>query len=238
MKNEKGFTLIELVIFVVFAGIILGLFFGFNRQEEISEIRSIIVQTENYNFAVRSFREKYGELPGDIASTQVLNLSESNTDGNEDGILEDVNGSVNGASGEIVNFWYHLSNSGFLKDKFDGKSGDNAKVGSTFPQLFKTKRIGITVFGLYGKNYYQIGVSGVDENNIKTTDFALNPKVAFGIDKKIDDGFATKGNIIALNGEGINDYINLNDNCVNFDAYNLRYKGLSCQLRIQFPETK
>ncbi|MFC1659100.1 type II secretion system protein [Pseudomonadota bacterium] len=236
MKNTRGFTLIELTLLVIIAGIVLGIFFNLKNKEEVSEIKSIIIQVEHYNSMVHLFKEKYGELPGDIARTKILELSEHNTNGNENGLLEDDKNSINKASGEIVNFWYHLSSSGFLEQKFDGKSNEEAKIGLTFPTLPFNKDIGITVFGFGGQNYYQIGVFEATKNNIIMSDKTLKPKIAFGIDKKVDDGLAKTGDIIAVNGKFVNGYRELNSNCIDFNDYNLRYKELSCQLRIKFPK--
>jgi len=238
--KRQAFTLIELIIFLVILGTVFGVFLNFSNKIQISEVQAIISSVKKYNVATNSFMEKYGELPGDIKKTQVLGITDNNTDGNQNGIIEDADGvsgykfgSIHKASGEVTNFWMHLSKSGFLKESFDGKSNNYARLDFTFPRI-GNGNYGVTVFGYNGENYYQIGVVGANENNILMSDETLKPFIAFSVDKKIDDGVPIGGGVIAVNGVNfVNGYRSIKKECVDADGYNIKYKKPSCQLRIK-----
>jgi type II secretory pathway pseudopilin PulG len=241
--RKQVFTLIELIIFLVILGTVLGIFLNFSNKVQISEVQAIISSVKKYNVATNSFMEKYGELPGDIKKTKILGITDNNTDGNQNGIIEDAEGingrklgSIRRASGEVTNFWMHLSKSSFLKENFDGKDNGNIRLEFTFPRI-GNEDYGITVFGYNGENYYQIGVVGANKNNILMSDEALRPFIAFSIDKKIDDGVPMVGVVIAVNGVNfVNGYRSIKKECVDADGYNMKYKEPACQLRIKMLE--
>ena len=234
------FTLIELILLLVVLGIIFGVFLSFGDKVQLSEVQAIISSVRKYDVATDSFLEKYGELPGDLKKTQILGITQNNTDGNQNGILEDLDGvtfrrknSIRKASGEITNFWLHLSKSGFLNDRFDGRADGSARLDFTIPRVGNS-HYGITVFGYKNQNYYQVGFVGASKTNILMSDKSLKTSIAFNVDKKTDDGSPREGNIVAVSGaKFVNGYKNVKANCVDANGYNLKHKGRACQLRIK-----
>jgi hypothetical protein len=231
LEELKKFTLFHLFLIIIATGIILEIIVGSNNLIRNSNVKKIIIDINKYNNAIKNFKRKYGQLPGDIRKTKILGLSETNTDGNENGLIEDSKGSIKKADGEITKFWLHLSNSEFLQEKFDGKDNSEAKVGTTFPKI--TNSVGITVFSFDKDNYLQIGVIGANDSNIEMTNQALSPGDAFFIDKKLDDGLPDSGDIRAVGGEnfvnGIND---VDKNCATKREYLIKSEKPACQLRI------
>jgi len=230
-RKKYNFTLFHFFLAIVITGIVLEFIVGGENLIRSGEVKQMIKDINKYNTAINNFKRKYGELPGDIRKTKIFGLSENNTDGNENGIIEDQSGSIKQASGEITNFWLHLTNSSFLDEKFDGKSNAQAKVGTSFPRI---NNIGITVFGFEGENYLQIGVIGADNSTIRMADKALNPNDAFVLDKKLDDGLPKTGDILAVGGSKFVNGINsVNKDCTTNREYLIKQDKLACQLRIK-----
>jgi len=241
-KNNKAFSLVEISLVIIAVGIILSIWFNAIVLIKNVRIKSVIKQIREYNIAVDNFESKYGALPGDINKTVLFGLSEKETNGDLNGNIEDslgfkkdndiVNNSIKQFSGEIANFWLHLSNSEFLPGRFDGKIGTNAILKKSFPSS-KLSKVGIVAFGIQGINYFQIGLSSNNNVSMRFTDFALRPLEAFVIDKKLDDGFPLTGLVRAVGGDDLLlGHLNVNKNCVNLFEYNIKLEKPFCQLRI------
>jgi hypothetical protein len=229
--KEKFSILRSLIILVVVS--LLLIFFIFIRQlYSNSNIRAFIVEISTFDSAIKQFYLKYESFPGDVASTVDFGLSKTNTDGNDDGLIQDKNGDIKAASGEVVNFWLHLSNSGFIQQNFDGRENMEAKIDTTFPRSVIGSDIGITAFGVDGKNYYQVGVMGANNKNIIMSDNSLKTSEALEIDMKLDDGLAISGRIVAVSGKTVNK-IAKNGKCVLGNEYNFKTAMPVCQLRIE-----
>ena len=240
MKNEKGFTLIEITFIIIIVGFLLGIFLNANMVLKNAEIKAFIVQLEKYNTAITIFKKKYGQMPGDLKKTVIFGLSEKNTDGDENGIIEDLDSvkkikenSIEKSTGEISNFWMHLTNSGFLDEIYDGNSGFRSRIGRTYP-ITKINNTGIIVFGVDGKNYYHVGAFKILANSkFDLSDSSLKPFEAFLIDKKIDDGIPRTGNVVVSGSDGLNDTTNIKKECATVREYLTRVDIPTCQLRIR-----
>lgn len=230
-NNQKAFTITEfLVVTILLIFVIIGVLAAKNILTS-SSVKSLIVQIEQYNFAINSFTQKYHAMPGDVEDTISYGISKENTDGNGDNLIEDRNGNITQASGEIVNFWLHLSTTGFLSEKYDGKSRRKAKVKTTFPTSKIGQNIGIIAFSARGKLFFQIGFKDSNHYSMNMSDKSLKPNEAYLFDEKIDDGDAKKGKVFAAGGKLPN--ILKNDKCLKFRDYNLANKTPSCQIRIE-----
>ncbi len=245
---QKGFSLVELSIVLVIIGLIVGGVLTGQDLIRTAEVKATISQLERFNAAVNTFKAKYGgQLPGDISKAVAYGLGTKGglgDDGNGNGLLSDAtrnSNSITLSSGEIVNFWYHLSRSKLLDGNYDGKS-ENSLVGQTFPAT-KLGRGGFTVYNVDGSNYYHIGVAdslGVTH----TLANSLRPEEAFNIDTKIDDGYPLSGAATAIKGNATSNMTVADSgsvgsvNCINsdpdeIDEYNISNTQVLCQLRIR-----
>ena len=235
-SNKKAFALIEVLVIIIVVSFLIAAFIFIRELNKNNSVKAFISQIAAFDNAIEQFYDKYDALPGDIDYTVAFGLSETNTDGNNNGIIEDANGGISKASGEITNFWVHLSNSKFISQIFDGAENDNAKIGSTFPISKISVRKGITVYYYNGKNYYQVGVVEADKNGIVMSDNSLKVLESFNIDIKIDDGLPASGRVIVVGGKSVNG-IYEDTNCVVNKEYNTTINTPSCQLRIEFGTT-
>lgn len=237
-KRPYNVTLTQAFIAIIVIGVVSEFLLSGQLLIRNHKIKATINQIQKYKTSITVFQKKYGELPGDINKTVIYGLSERDTDGNMNGIIEDMigvrfrkYGSVQKASGEVTNFWMHLGNSGLLDEKYDGESGLDATVGQTFPRS-TIDGVGITAYGHDGSNYLQIGVKGANNKGIIMTDNSLKPIEAFILDKKTDDGHPRSGEMIAVGGREVNGAESVNKNCATKREYLVKANERFCQIRI------
>lgn len=230
LKN-KGFTLVELaVVLVIISLLVAGIMSG-GEVLENSKRMAVVSTLGKYKSAYDQFVEKYYSPPGDI-SDAVTVWGSGTDDGDGDGIVE------GGSSDEEYLFWDHLTLSGFVDGRYPGsRTGSNVKPGEDIPA------------GPYTKS----GYSGLGRNvKISTTinsiafarsrsgdnvDYSVFvPKQAYSIDKKIDDGNPSEGQIVAAPGYDTSGYyaestcINVNAAGDDDDEYNLAQEEKRCYL--------
>ena len=123
---DSGFTLIELSVFLVVIGLILGGIFVSRGLINSSTISAQISQINKFNSAVQVFRSKYKGLPGDLPDPyathygfQSRGINPGEGDGN--GVIEgncadiaDANNGMQQGCGELAVFWQDLSSAGLI----------------------------------------------------------------------------------------------------------------------------
>lgn len=72
--NRAGFTLVEMSIVLVIIGLIIGGVLVGRDLINAATVRAQISQIEKYNAAVNTFRNKYGDLPGDLPAASASNF--------------------------------------------------------------------------------------------------------------------------------------------------------------------
>jgi prepilin-type N-terminal cleavage/methylation domain-containing protein len=211
-SHQKGFTLIELSIVLVIIGLIVGGVLVGQDLIKAAETRATITQIEKYNTAVNTFRVKFNSLPGDIAAATATTFgltAGAGTTGLGDGNgLIDGNsgtaGSLLQGSGETGMFWQHLS-SAAGGNLVDGSFASIVYAGTVSPastainsympsaKLSGNKYIYVYNDGTY--NYY--GLSGVTAlaAGVLTGTPSVTVTQAYNMDKKVDDGLPTTGNV-------------------------------------------
>ena len=225
-SSDNAYTLIEVAFVVIVLSVILGLVVNIKANNVENHIKRAVSELQEYKSSIVGFKRKYGFLPGDLTKTQIFSLSLNNTDGNQNGLIEDKN-QLNGVydknlkmDGEIANFWLHLYRSGFLK-----------KTKSIFPYVPFLKT-GILVFSNGERNFYHLAISGVNINKDIKTINNLTPYEAYLIDKKLDDGLPFSGNVFAYGGNTINNLKlkSPNPKCATDFEYLTVYRKKLCQL--------
>ncbi|MDD2839761.1 MAG: hypothetical protein PHY80_01345 [Rickettsiales bacterium] len=229
-NTKKDFSITELFIIVIVFGLILGFVIHIEMFRNRDEINHLISDIQSYRTSISNFDRKYGFLPGDLKKTQIFDLSVNNTDGNENGLIEDKEQQVHNykenirLNAEILNFWLHLYKSGFMTKKTD----------KIFPYI-KFLNSGILVFTDGDSNFFHICINGINKNNEIETKNNLTPYQAYIIDRKIDDGLPLDGNVFITNGNFLNieNMRKAYKNCATEFEYLTVFKKKLCQLVIK-----
>lgn len=233
--KEAGFTLVELAIVLVIIGLIIGGVLVGQDLIKAAEIRATVAQIESYNSAVNTFRSKYKGVPGDIRNIDkffdVATWTEmANGDGDRKlevcdtvaatGLCDTTPDPVYVAvdptgtpthSGEVLQFWHHLSASELVPGYYNGcaKGGtavtDCGELDLGFPRS-RLDRNGIGVFADGGGNFYQIGVAEATDDAY-VVEPSLTPQEAYDLDSKVDDGRPGTGSVV-IRGSQSADVVN------------------------------
>lgn len=135
MKQQQGFTLVELAIALMVIGLLIG---GILKGQELIEntrIARMMRDIENIDTAIMVFHSTYEDLPGDMkdpgrflpdCTAPHCNQTETNAWYN--------NGQVDGNSGiERRNFWIHLNRANFLTMEINENETSVYNVGPETP---------------------------------------------------------------------------------------------------------
>lgn len=184
MKQQNGFTLVEIAIVLVIIGLILG---GILKGQELidsARVRSLSNKISDVRAVWFSFQDRYNSLPGDFSRAEAqIGSSTSNGDGN--GKIDTLE--------EVAGVWQHLAESGFIPGVYDGDSGgldDLADLNC------RTNTCPSNPFNGFYKFVYGESVPGT---SAKTNEFYTGDQIPVSIllqlDLKLDDGVANSGDV-------------------------------------------
>lgn len=212
-SNAAGFTLVELAIGMIIIGLLIG---GVIKGYQIlqgAKINATITQVESYKAAVNSFYNSYDALPGDMATAQqrIPGCDEVDTYcRNGDGNMV-IGQAIDNPSYDVsqyeetTQFWKHLTLSGLLADSVSSDSNPDIPVwGETHP--ISKFRGGWHAVYMNDRNYGIYGLHLRLQANVEgdmPTDpgvHPISPINAHHIDRKIDDGYSTGGDVQAEYG--------------------------------------
>lgn len=223
--NNRGFTVIELAIVTVIIAILISAVVAGTDVLEGAKRNTIIKEINQYKAAILNFRLKYEALPGDV------NNASSYWTGASDG---DGNGYIVGITLENIYAWNHLSKAEFLTKYYDGTyppyldSVPESNIGNV-RYLLDSAGSGSTqwlldsypIYGISSDTF--IGIGGDSDDGFAMNGF-INSKDTANIDRKIDDGSASAGALVAIKG---NDATTYNSGCTEGTdtAYRTAAKG-------------
>ena len=205
---KHAFSLVELSIVLVILGLLVGGILSGKSLIRASELRSVTTQYYGFVSAVKSFKDKYFALPGDMTNATAFWGTNTNpgdcfsTDaktcnGDGDNLVKNSGG--NPKIRESFGFWQHLANAGLVTGQYAGddaamcsaSSCPAARVGGYwYVQDFGTFSMSFNAFlGYYGHGFLLTGASGGSY-------LIFTPAEAWNIDSKMDDGKPATGKIV------------------------------------------
>jgi len=199
--KTKGFTLVELSIVLVIIGLLISGILVARSMIETAKIQSFIKQIQQFDAAIVNFKTKYSSMPGDSPLMVPA--------GNGDGLVRDIDDGYLYFSGDISNFWVHLSQSGF-----DPKVSYTETVGASFnsggPGVLNAP---ISVLGAHSVvipystgqgeyNYYITNLTDLISYEFSPIKTGVKPISAAAVDIKIDDGVLNTGTVTGAESTG------------------------------------
>jgi prepilin-type N-terminal cleavage/methylation domain-containing protein len=191
MKNQKGFTLVEMAIVLVIIGLLLG---GVLKGQELidnSKIKNAINDIKGISAAYNGYVDRFRQVPGDDGPlTTLTNRSGSwgqvNLAGNMDGILSSTAANTFTGGGETAAFFQHVKAAGFLAGN-PADTGVNALPRNAFG-------------GLTGVSGFTTSVMGFQANGKYVCMGSIPGKAARAMDVSLDDGMPSTGTFRATAG--------------------------------------
>ena len=221
MKSQ-GFTLVELAIVLMIIGLLIG---GILRGQELlgnARVTSTIQQVSSYIGATHTFRDTYNATPGDMIDAKIRlpnagsNGQLKNGDGNSiigvqhsaSSQLDEPWATVDTAmTTENAQYWKHLSQAHLISGIDPGatspewgKSNPKAKLGDAGFFMRWSSCSNPVGCGGGTSNHYLVlfkNINGV-ANCLQNSGCAVAPIRAAQMDRKMDDGFAVNGDVIAI----------------------------------------
>ncbi len=256
-RSNQGFTLVELAIVLVIIGLIVGGIISGQEMIRSASLKSDLRAITQYATATNTFRDKYGDLPGDIPIATDFSLHQINGvntacqtgagpsfNGNGNGTLEDFGDTNIVNNGEMANFWFHLANSALitLPIKTDGSDCTDLQLADEFYPKLEAGG-GIIAVSSTSQLYFILGRGSSQDpridglGNIGSDE--IFPIDAFYLDQKIDDANPLTNQMIVTNNyQKISDssgIVNVDTddsatNCIFNGSYNTTYEAASCTL--------
>jgi len=184
MKQQQGFTLVEIAIVLVIIGLLLG---GVLKGQEIitnAKVKNLENSVDGLAAAIYSYQDRYRAYPGDDSRATRFPGPVTKV-GNDNGVIE---GSFDdsGKATESSYLWLHLRNSGLVSGEIDEKEdAAYAKPRNAFGGLTGAATSGTAAPATSKKNIIgtYIGFTNIP-----------NP-IAIILETRADEGDAKKGSI-------------------------------------------
>lgn len=225
-SDNSAFTLIEFAIVIVIIGLIASGVIGANSLINSAKRSELIIDYNNFKTVINAFQLEYDALPGDMDDAQGYWSDICNGDGDRKidmfgSLPDDSQCSADGGTSEMYGVWPTLSRAGFMQGFNILKHGVST-FGSHYENYYRVQGIPASPYDNSGYNLYSLqfgdthgsglvnnafqtdGTLGIVVGSIRTISYSrvddgpfISPEDARAIDKKIDDGHASKNKVIA-----------------------------------------
>ena len=200
-NDNRGFTLVELSIVLVIIGLLIGGILVGQSLIESAKINAQIQQFGQYDIAIRNFKGKFRQMPGDCGVCDHSMSSYPNVTVN--GVLEDTNNTSPPVrfNGETYFPFVDMSTMGMLKEAYKWESGTwNAGTSHQFPisRISKNSGIGMTGTRFGDWFYWFMDTSNNQIFTDRLTTGFLSASQSLAIDSKLDDGSPTSGGVKSI----------------------------------------
>lgn len=240
---EAGMTMAGIVQFLVVIGLLAGLLLMGSQIKSTAHAVMTISRIKQYDQAVRTFRDQFGALPGDIRDArsrlpgcQALPCAAA---GNGDNVVADRKALLSSPfyfrdTSENRTFWLHMAKAGLIGDvKKDGQRGQYfGQWGIDFPAAplgipggfhIAYYSVSATYSPVRLLGHYMVLRGATDTYGAASAPYALTPAVSAIIDKKMDDGKPLSGRVAGVGAKTCNDG----------GVYNTGTKERACNLLFQ-----
>jgi prepilin-type N-terminal cleavage/methylation domain-containing protein len=225
-KAAGGFTLVELAIVLTIIGLLIGGVLKGQEMIENAKITATISAVQGYQAAVNTYRDRYDQLPGDMAAaTNRLpgcTAAAFCVSGNGNSIIGVATSPGQDAANHLMQsnvntqpqvetsmFWKHMA----LTDLISGVNPQSSPTAAAWGQTHPSAPLG----GGFDARMWQANssghgtglsdvtahylrlqapVQGARPYNTGNTE-AVSPRQAAQIDRKMDDGVALTGSVIS-----------------------------------------
>lgn len=203
MKNQNGFTLVELSIVLVIIGLLIGGILVAQTMIDSASVQKFTRQIQQYDVALEQFEERYNCIPGDCSNFY--------SSGDDDGVVEDGSNQDNSFTGEVAYFWENLSEGISLDETYTNSVSSGIDFGVNVPEAAIGDDGGVLFInvvdveaggGHLGENVYAIltleGANAANLNQQTSVAEPVSVQDSIAFDKKIDDGVPNSGNVITF----------------------------------------
>jgi prepilin-type N-terminal cleavage/methylation domain-containing protein len=208
MKKQQGFTLTEIAIVIIVIGLLLGSILKGQQIITTAKIKNIEGSFNNLSKAIYTYRERYGELPGDDDEVTRFPRIDDQRAGDGDGLINGARNYKWQMPGlEYGKVWLHLRVADLIQ-------------GSADPIKEESYQGPINAFG--GKIGIGSGLPCIPTSStpiqgefVGFTNIPIN--VAYIIDQNNDDGIPYRGSRVRVEN---NTTVRKKGTCIETESYN------------------